>query len=56
MGVAVEAKNAEAKDPPILQLDKKECFPLSTRNRSKCRSRQVLYYPPNVNQECAGVG
>ena len=24
MGVAAEAKNAEAKDPPILQLDKKE--------------------------------
>ena len=34
MGIAVEAKGIEAKDPPILQLDKKEhSFP-STRNRS----------------------
>ena len=34
MGVAAEAKKAEAKDPPILQPDKKEYFSLSTRNRS----------------------
>ena len=34
MGVAVEAKKAEAKDPSILQLDKKEYSPPSTRNRS----------------------
>ena len=34
MGVAVEAKEIEAKDLPILQLNKKEnSFP-STRNRS----------------------
>ena len=32
MAVAVEAKKAEAKDPPILQLDKKECSPPSTKN------------------------
>ena len=34
MGVAAEAKKAEAKDFPILQLDKKENFSPSTRNRS----------------------
>ena len=34
MGVAVEAKKAEAKDLPILQLDKKENSPPSTKNRS----------------------
>ena len=34
MGVAAEAKKAEAKDLPILQPDKKENFPPSTRNRS----------------------
>ena len=34
MGVAAEAKKAEAKDPLIPQLDKKEYFPPSTRNRS----------------------
>ena len=34
MGVAAEAKNMEAKDPPILQPDKKECSPPLTRNRS----------------------
>ena len=34
MGVAAEAKKAEAKDPLILQLDKKEHSPPSTRNRS----------------------
>ena len=34
MGVAAEARKAKAKDPPILQLDKKEYSPLSTRNRS----------------------
>ena len=33
-GVAVEAKGTEAKDPPILQSDKKEHFLPSTRNRS----------------------
>ena len=56
MGVAVEAKKAEAKDPLILQPDKKEYFPPSTRNRSYCKSCQALDYPPNANQECAGVG
>ena len=34
MGVTAEAKNVEAKDPPTLQLDKKELSPPSTRNRS----------------------
>ena len=34
MGVAAEAKEAEAKDFPILHQDKKENFLLSTRNRS----------------------
>ena len=34
MGVAVEAKKVKAKDPPILQPDKKEYSPSSTRNRS----------------------
>ena len=34
MAIAAEAKNAKAKDPPILQLDRKECSPHSTRNRS----------------------
>ena len=31
MGLAAEAKKTEAKDPPILQLDKKEYSPHSTR-------------------------
>ena len=56
MGVTVEAKEAEAKDPPILQPDKKENFLPSTRNRSLRRSCQVLDEPPNANQECVGVG
>ena len=34
MGVAAEAKKAETKDPPILQPDKKEHSPPSTRDRS----------------------
>ena len=34
MGVAAEAKKTVAKDPLILQPDKKEYSPLSTRNRS----------------------
>ena len=34
MGVAAEAKKAEAKDFPILQLDKKGNFSPSTKNRS----------------------
>lgn len=34
MGVAAEAKRTEAKDSPILQPDKKEHSPPSTRNRS----------------------
>ena len=34
MDVVAEAKKAEAKDPPVLQPDKKEYSPLSTRNRS----------------------
>ena len=34
MGVAAEAKRAKVKDPPILQSDKKEHSPPSTRDRS----------------------
>ena len=34
MGVATEAKEAEAKDLPILQPGKKENSPPSTKNRS----------------------
>ena len=34
MGIAVEAKEAEAKDPPILQPNKKENSLPSTRDRS----------------------
>ena len=34
MGVAAEAKKAEAKDLPFLQPDKKENSPPSTKNRS----------------------
>ena len=34
MGVTAEAKRTEAKDPPILELDKKEHSPPSTKNRS----------------------
>ena len=34
MGVAAEAKKTEAKDPSILQPNKKEYFPPSIRNRS----------------------
>ena len=56
MGVAVEAKRTEAKDPSTLQPDKKEHSPPTTRNRSLRRSCQVPDYPPNANQECAGVG
>ena len=56
MGVAAEAKRTEAKDPLILQLDKKEHSPPSTKNRSLRESCQVPDYPPNANQERAGVG
>ena len=34
MGIVAEAKRVEAKDPPILQPDKKEHSPPSTRDRS----------------------
>ena len=34
MGVVAEAKKVEAKDLPILQPDKKEYSPPSTKNRS----------------------
>ena len=34
MGVAAEAKRAEAKDSPILQPDKKEHSPPPTKGRS----------------------
>ena len=56
MGIAAEAKRTEAKDLPILQPDKKEHFPPSTKNRSEREPCQVLDYPPNANQERAGVG
>ena len=48
MGVAVEAKEAEAKDLPILQSGKKENFPPSTMDRSKCRLCQVLDEPQTL--------
>ena len=56
MGVVAEAKRAEAKDPHILQLDKKEHSPPLTRDRSKCISCQVPDYLPNANQKHVGVG
>ena len=56
MGVAAEAKEAEAKDLSILQPSKKENSPPSTRNRSWRRLCQVLDEPPNANQARAGVG
>ena len=56
MGVATEAKRTEAKDPPILQPDKKAHSPPSTRNRNKRRLCQAFVEPPNSNQEYAGVG
>ena len=34
MGITVEAKKAEAKDPPIFQSDKKEYSPPLTKNCS----------------------
>ena len=34
MGVAAEAKKMAAKDPPVLQPDKKEYSPPLTRNRN----------------------
>ena len=34
MGIVAEAKKAKVKDPPILQPDKKEHSPPSTRDRS----------------------
>ena len=34
MSVAAKTKKVEAKDPPILQLDKKEYSSPSTKNRS----------------------
>ena len=56
MGVVAEAKEAEAKDLPILQPGKKENSPPSIRSRSWRRLRQVLNEPPNANQARAGVG
>ena len=34
MGVATKVKKSEAKDPPIIQPNKKEHSPPSTRDRS----------------------
>ena len=56
VGVAVEAKEAEAKDFLTLQSGKKENSPPSTRNSSWRKLHQVLDEPPNANQERAGVG
>ena len=56
MGVAAEAKRIGAKVPPILQPDKKEHSPPSTKNRSQRELYSVPDVPPNANQECAGVG
>ena len=49
MGVAAEAKKAEAKDLPILQPNNKENSPPSTKNHSWRKLRQVLDEPPNTN-------
>ena len=38
MGIAVEAKGTKAKDPPILQPDKKEHSLPLTKNRSQRES------------------
>ena len=56
MGVAAEVKRIGARVPPILQPDKKEHSPPSTKNRSQCEPYYVPDIPPNANRECAGVG
>ena len=56
MGVAVEAKEAEAKDLPTFQPGKKENSPPSARNLNGRKLRQALNEPPNANQECTRVG
>ena len=56
MGVAAEAKRIGAKIPPILQPDKKEHSPPSTKNSSQRELYWVPDVPPNSNQECVGVG
>ena len=56
MGIAAEAKRIGAKVPPILQPDKKEHSPHSTKNRSQHEPYYVPDIPPNANRECAGVG
>ena len=56
MGVAAEAKKVEAKDLPILQLDKKEYSPPSTRNSTsadRARSLIILQTPIKNVQELA---
>ena len=56
MGVAVEANRIGAKIPPILQPDKKEHSPPSTKNSSQRELYWVPDVPPNANQEYVGVG
>ena len=56
MGVAAEATRIGAEVPPILQPDKKEHSPPSTKNRNQREPYEVLEIPPNANRECAGVG
>ena len=55
MGIAAEAKRTGAKVPPILQPDKKEHSPHSTKNRSQREPYEVPDLPSNANQECVGV-
>ena len=56
MGVAPEANRTEVKDPPILQLDKKEHSPPSTRNLAsadRARFLIILQTPAKNMQELA---
>ena len=56
MGIAPEANRTEAKDPPILQLDKKERSLPSTRNLAstdRARFLIILQTPAKNVQELA---
>ena len=44
MGIAAEAKRTGAKVPPILQPDKKEHSPPSTKNRSHANRTRFLIF------------
>ena len=56
MGVTAEAKRTEAKDPPILQLDKKEHSPFwpgTVANADRARFLIILQTPIKKVQELA---